>query len=197
MRWSCPRRSEQTSVENTPAPEHAWHALAITNDWVRHADTKAGVTMAFVGATAAALSSLVTKHELWTSALTVATWVAIVAMIGASWSVGLALVPRVKLKKQKKGRTAVTGPVTTDDAVNLLFFGDVHRRYGDDRPSYREVLALLTSDPTRLTGMVADQIHANARIATVKFRWANLAVVCELGAALAVGAVALLIGTGW
>ena len=63
--------------------------------------------------------------------------------------------------------------------------------------AYREVLGTLTTDPERLTGQVADQIHANAHIATQKFRWADRAIRFELVAALAVGATALLVAMGW
>lgn len=202
MRWfhmgRPVRHAEHTAVEETSAtqPDHAWKALTVTNDWVRHADTKTGVTMAFVGVTAAALFNLVGERESWTCALSVATWVSFLAIAGSLLSAGLALVPRVK-RKDRKEKTTGTGQVTADDAVNLLFFGDVARSYGDDLPSYREVLGVLTSDPVRLTGQVADQIHANAHIAAVKFRWANWAVVYGLVAAVAVGVVALLTTTGW
>lgn len=40
-----------------PAPDHAWKALSVTNEWVRHADAKTGITLAFVAATATALFS--------------------------------------------------------------------------------------------------------------------------------------------
>ncbi|WP_190814252.1 hypothetical protein [Saccharopolyspora pogona] len=32
-----------------PDPDHAWKTLALVNEWIRYADAKAGVTLAFTG----------------------------------------------------------------------------------------------------------------------------------------------------
>lgn len=183
-----------TGTPVPPQPDQAWKVLGITNEWVRHADTKTGVTLAFIGATAAALFNLVGTHEVWTVGLTLSTWGAVLAILGAIFNAVQALFPRLKVEGVSHARSDEHGE---DDTVNLLFFGDVHRSYAHDRPTYREVLALLTADPTRLTGQVADQIHANAHIATTKYKWANRAIICELLAAVCVGAVAFLRAAGW
>lgn len=184
-----------SGTAGTPQPEHAWKALTITNEWVRHADSKTGVTLAFIGATATVLFNLVNGHKDWTWALIVVTGLAVVAIIAAIICAALALLPRLQRYEHKGDAAATT--VGLDESVNLLFFGDVHRRYRDDRPTYSEVLSLLTSDPVGLTGQIADQIHANAHIASVKFRYANRAIVCELVAVATIAGVALLRTTGW
>jgi hypothetical protein len=152
-----------------PGPDQAWKLLAITNEWVRHADTKTGVTLAFGGATAAMLLNLVKDHT-WTWKLSASASLASVALILTAFFATLALFPRVKARRDRSA---------DEEAVNLLFFGDISRHYGKDRPSYRDVLSVLTADSTRLTGQIADQVHANARIATLKFRWVNLAIALE------------------
>ena len=181
------------TVPVVPAPDHAWKALSVTNEWIRHADAKTGITLAFVAATATALFNVAHAAEKWTCWLTGAVAGSSVALLSAVASAGLALLPRVALKKPKGGEDQVS----SDDAVNLLFFGDVAKHYGSDRPTYRDVLRTLTSDPSGLTGQIADQIHANAHVATTKFRWANRAIRCELIAAVGLAASALLYATGW
>ena len=177
-------------------PEHAWKVLSITNEWIRHADAKTGVTLAFAGATATMLFNLLNRQgTVRTPGLWIASLIGVAAILGTTTCAGLALIPRVKPKKAKSGEDGTAaGP---EEVMNLLFFGDVHRGYADDRPTYREVLGMLTTDPERLTGQVADQIHANAHVATQKFRWADRAIRFELVAALAVGATSFLVAMGW
>lgn len=161
-----------------------------------HADAKTGVALAFAGATATMLFNLINRQQVvWTHALRVASVIGVAAIVGTTLCAGFALIPRVKPKKVTG--TKPEGAAGAEEAMNLLFFGDVHRAYADDRPTYREVLGTLTSDPERLTGQVADQIHTNANIATQKFMWADRAIRFELVAALAVGASALLVAMGW
>ena len=185
-----------TVVAGRHQPEHAWKVLSITNEWIRHADAKTGVTLAFAGATATMLFNLLNRQgTVRTPGLWIASLIGVAAIMCTTVSAGLALIPRVKPRKVggEEGGSA-TG---SQEVMNLLFFGDVQRVYADDRPTYREVLGTLTTDPERLTGQVADQIHANAHIATQKFRWADRAIRFELVAALAVGATALLVAMGW
>lgn len=191
-----PASAEPLPIATQPQPEQAWKALSITNEWVRHADSKTGVTLAFAGATAAVLYSLVGHHATWTCALTIVVAIAALAILFVVISAAIELVPRVTRKGPDRPANAQE-TVSGDDTVNLLFFGDIHRHYAEDRPTYRDVLSTLTSDPARLTGQLADQIHANARIATVKFRWANRAILAELAAAAAVAVTAFLVATGW
>jgi hypothetical protein len=155
------------------------------------------VTLAFVAVTATTLLNLVKDHKSWTCPLASATALGAAALLGAVACAALALFPRVRDRRRSTASEPADENVGDEEAVNLLFFGDVNRRYGHDRPTYREVLALLTSNPAELTQHIADQIHANARIATVKFKFVNGAIGFELLASVAVGAVALIIARGW
>jgi hypothetical protein len=170
--------------------------LSITNEWVRHADSKTGVTLAFVAVTATALFNLVDGHHSWTRPLMIATAAGVLAIVCAIVFAALALLPRVK---QPIAETAIAEAKEfgVDPSVNLLFFADVRRKYRDDKPTYREVLGTLTADPAALTGQIADQVHANAHIATVKYRHTNRAIVCELIAVTMVVTVVFLLATGW
>lgn len=185
--------SYPSTVPVAPSPDHAWKALSVTNEWIRHADAKTGITLAFVAATATALFNVSQAAVNWTCWLTTVVAGSSLALIAAVTSAGLALLPRVALKKPR-GRQ---DEVSSGDTLNLLFFGDVTKYYGSDRPNYRDVLRTLTADPVGLTGQIADQIHANAHVATIKFRWANRTIRCELAAAVGLAASALLYATGW
>lgn len=56
------------------------------------------------------------------------------------------------------------------------------------------MLGTLTSDPVELTKDLADQIHVNARIATMKATAAKRAIRCALAAGAAISVLALFIG---
>ncbi len=94
-------------------------------------------------------------------------------------------------------RQAPNGEETDEDAVNLLFFGDVAGHYSKDRPTYVQVLSLLTSDPAKLTRQVAAQIHENAHIASTKFKHVNRAIIGELVAVVTAVGVAVIATGGW
>lgn len=205
MGWFNWRRRASPSCRSTstlaideratgPSPDHAWKALSTTNEWIRHADAKTGITLAFAGVTFAALFNVAHATHKWTCLITVLALVTAGALLAAVLCAGMALLPRVA---PRKTRGSHEESASADDVVNLLFFGDVAKHYGTDGPTYRNVLSTLTSDVSRLTRQIADQVHANAHVATAKFQWANRAVVCELTAAVALVATAFLYITGW
>lgn len=178
------------SGELPPQPDQAWKALSITNEWIRHADSKTGVTLAFAGATSAALFNLVKDEKSWTCVLIAAVVTCVGALLFTAGFGCAALFPRTK-------RQSAKGTDADEDSVNLLFFGDIAGHYNRDQPSYLQVLALLTSDPARLTRQIAAQIHENAHIATVKFKHVNRSVFAEIVAVGAVGLVAVVVAAGF
>lgn len=95
---------------------------------------------------------------------------------------GWTLTPRVKDKDADR------------DAINRLFFASIHRNFRGKRQEYSEIFQTLTSDPVELTRDLADQIHVNARIATVKATAAKWAIRCALAAGAAIAVLALIIG---
>ena len=80
------------------------------------------------------------------------------------------------------------------EAINRLFFASISLHFKGDRPRYSEVLSTLTADPHELVKDLADQIHANAKIATVKAKYAKWAIRSALAAGTAVAVLATIIG---
>lgn len=82
MKWLGRRRGRASdgsegdqpiaTVPLVPTPDHAWKALSVTNKWVRHADAKTEITLAFVAATAAAVVQRRARGRKWTCWLTAA-----------------------------------------------------------------------------------------------------------------------------
>lgn len=50
----------------TPNPEHAWRTLVLMNEWIRHSDAKAGVTLALAGVLGTMVSNLSEEIREWT-----------------------------------------------------------------------------------------------------------------------------------
>lgn len=195
--WTRREHSDSTEVAHpviaSQSVEQGWQALAVMNEWVRHADAKIGVTLAFVGATAAILVTLVTEIDSWTCARVVGASAATAATIWAIACSVLALFPRVVPSRHRE-RPSTSAQ---EETVNLLFFGDVHRHYSGRNITYREVFGLLTADPRRMLEQIADQVHVNGVIATLKYKWTNRAIVAEIVAVALIALFALAVGMNW
>lgn len=173
-----PLRKPKASPQ--PSPDHAWRLLAIVNDWIRHSDSKAAVTLAFVGASATLLFNLVKDSHARSCLFDVAVFAACVLILVTAGLCGWTLTPRIN--------DADADP----EAINRLFFGSITRHYKGNRPLYREVLSTLSANDDELIKDIADQIHANARIATIKAKYATLAIRCALATGLCIGVIALI-----
>lgn len=191
------RRPASDVPHTHPQPDHAWKALTVTNEWIRHADAKTAAVLAFAGVTAGVQFNLVKDISTWSVWLTVSSSVVVVALLLTVWFAGRALFPRTSPTSDPKNAPGIDQQAESEVVGNLLFFGDVVKHYGETRPTYRQVLTVLTSSPQQLTEQIADQIHANAHIATTKMKKVNGAIICGLVAVGAVGINAFLIGRGW
>jgi len=165
-----------------PNPDHAWKTLALMNEWIRHSDAKAGVTLAFTGVMATTTFNLAEDFTPRTAVFDSLVVIACLLLIFTGALCGWTLTPRVKDKDADR------------DAINRLFFASIHKNFRGKRQEYSEVLHVLTSDPVELTKDLADQIHVNARIATVKATAAKWAIRCALAAGAAIAVLALVIG---
>jgi hypothetical protein len=165
-------------------PDHAWKALALVNDWVKHAEVKLGVVLAATGVSGGALFNLVKdrSHPSWV--LDIAATVCGIAVLLAGVCTMIGLYPVVRIQRK-----------TADDAVNPLFFHDVAQAYKGNAPSYSAVLHTLTTNPNDLVRHLGQQIHATATVAQRKYRWANRAIRALLLDLLALGAVATIIAS--
>jgi hypothetical protein len=185
MRRGSKTPADLTATADRAQPDHAWKTLSIVNDWIRHADAKIAVTLAFVGVTSGLLFNLTRTITRWNGLLVVFTVIALLALIAAVGCATIALAPRSR------------PPIdSTSESANPLFFGDIHRHFRSQAARYRSTLQALTADDDELTARIADQIRVNSRIATIKFRFTNRAIWLEVIAAVAVAAVAVIAGLG-
>lgn len=165
-----------------PDPDHAWKALALVNEWIRHSDAKAGVTLAFTGVLGTMTFNLAKDFEARSPTFDVLVVVACALLALTGGLCGWTLTPRVNDNDAAR------------DAINRLFFASISRNFKGKREEYADVLHTLTANPVELTRDLADQIHANARIATVKAQFAKWAVRSALAAGGTIAALAIVIG---
>lgn len=165
-----------------PDPDHAWRALALMNEWIRHSDAKAGVTLAFVGVLGTMTFNLVKDFYPRDAVFDTLTVVACTLLVLTAALCVWTLTPRLKDRD------------ADSEAINRLFFASIDRHFRGERKRYSEVLRTLTADPVELVADLADQIHANARIATVKAFCAKWAIRSALAAGAAVALLAALVG---
>lgn len=177
-----PTNDGQTNAAAAPDPDHAWKALSLVNEWIRHSDTKAGVTLAFVGALATMLFNLTRDSPLHNCVFNVSVIVACCLLLATAVFCGMTLTPRLDDRD------------ADPEAINRLFYQSITREFSGNRMGYVSVLSALTSNAQELVADLADQIHANARIATVKSAHAKWAIRLAFSAGAMVGLVALLIG---
>lgn len=165
-----------------PDPDHAWRALALMNEWIRHSDAKAGVTLAFVGVLGTMTFNLVKDFHPRDAVFDTLTVVACTLLVLTAALCVWTLTPRLKDRD------------ADSEAINRLFFASIDRHFRGERKRYSEVLRTLAADPVELVADLADQIHANARIATVKASCAKWAIRSALAAGAAVALLAALVG---
>ena len=165
-----------------PDPDHAWRLLSLVNEWIRHSDAKAGVTLAFAGVLATMLFNLVGTYNKRTILFDVLVVVAVFLLVLTAGLCTWTLTPRLK--------DADAEP----EAISRIFFGSIARNFKGARQQYRDALATLTIDPHKLVKDIADQIHANSKIATVKALAAKRAIRSALGAGVFIAALATIIG---
>lgn len=164
-------------------PDNAWKVLALVNEWIRHSDAKAGVTLAFTGVLGTMTFNLARDFEPQSPTFDALVVVACALLVVTGGLCGWTLTPRVSDKDADR------------DAINSLFFASISRNFKGKREEYADVLHTLTADPVQLTRDLADQIHANARIATIKAEFAKRAMRSAFAAGATVAALAIVIGS--
>ncbi|MGO1291806.1 MAG: Pycsar system effector family protein [Brevibacterium linens] len=165
-----------------PDPDNAWNTLHLMQDMIRHSDVKAGVALAFVGALATITFDL-TRVDSDPSNLSIAIIGLTCALLIASGVLcGLTLSPRL------------IAPNDDSHAVNHLFFIDISTRFRGQPNEFASEFSSLIRDRDRLVIEIAQEIHANAQIATVKSRWVKRAIRTALAAAGMVAILAIQVG---
>lgn len=184
LRRTAPAQAKSSAA--LPDPDQAWKALALVNDWVKHAEAKLGVALAATGVSGGVLFNLVNDPSHASVAFDVAATVCGAAVIVAGACAVVGLYPVVRLRH-----------TTTNDSANPLFFHDIARVYESDPPSYGAVLHTLTTNPDDLVRHLSQQVHANATVAQRKYRWANRAIRALLLGFAALGALATIVALKW
>lgn len=123
--------------------------------WISAADAKVGPILAMATAMLGVLAALVPEPTEWTILTALASAAAAVALLFALVALFLAAFPRT------------TGPLGS-----IIFFGGIVSK---DIKAYED--ALLTTADDELIRDLARQIHRNAEIADIKYRWVRRAGV--------------------
>ncbi|MFE3222879.1 Pycsar system effector family protein [Nocardia sp. NPDC059228] len=174
--------TDRDDVTPGPNPEHAWKTLALMNEWIRHADAKAGVTLAFTGVLATMVFNLVKDFHHRTTAFDLLVVLTCALLFLTAALCGWTLTPRVN------------DGDADPQSINLLYFGSISQHFKSRRQQYSEVLSTLTGDDSELIKHLSAQVHANAKIATIKARSAKWAIRSALATGVVVAALAIVVG---
>ncbi|MFB9963463.1 Pycsar system effector family protein [Sinosporangium siamense] len=177
-------RESPPSAFNVALVDHgatdAWKALLLIFDLVKHAETKAGLTLAASGASGGVVYALISGMGRENIVFQAAAWLCACLVIAAACSAGLALLPRRR---------------TNPEPVNLLYYHHIARHYSGRSDVYARELAALMKNSDDLVAAIAQQVWSNAHVAHQKYRWAGHglnALLAALAALAVAAAVAVL-----
>ncbi|TSI16185.1 Pycsar system effector family protein [Brevibacterium aurantiacum] len=176
------RAAALTAPSPQPNPDQAWKLLGLINEWIRHSDAKAAVTLAFSGVLGTMIFNLVNGFEhrtpLFGGLVVLASLLLVATVSLCAWT----LTPRVNDKD------------ADPQDINRIFFASITRHFEGARPRFQGVLNELTANPGELINDLADQIHANAKISTIKAKYVKWAIRAALATSAAVACLAVLVG---
>lgn len=155
-------------TETPPAPEpshppnadHAWKALGLVIDWIKHAETKAGATLASAGVAGVVLYNLIKDVTTPSTWLILASTLCALAAAGAGLCSGFVLWPRLKMR---------------EEPTSLLYFHHIARGHAAS-DTYATSLISLTTDMDALVTEIAKQGWANSQVAHKKYIWGARAI---------------------
>lgn len=159
-------------------PEDAWKVLSNVNEWVKHAEAKLGVALAFLGVLAAGLITLVIEIGRPSTAMLWIEGVTGTLLVLASGAASLGLLPQFVHERD-------------ENKANPIYYGDIGR-YFRYRQDYVTHLKATLRDDERVVSDLARQIAANSAVAVRKYTWANRAIL--LGFLSVLGLVAVVVG---
>ncbi|GAB1817683.1 Pycsar system effector family protein [Herbidospora sp. RD11066] len=160
-----------------PLGEDAWRALTLVIDWIKHAESKAGLTLAAAGAIGGILYALINGEKNASVGFVVAVIVTTVLLLISVACSAMVLRPRTR---------------ATADPSSLLFYRHVAARYGKRPDAFTDDFGALIRDPDALLREVATQVWTNSLVADSKYRWSSRSVVFLLLSLLALGASSLI-----
>lgn len=157
----------------------AWSVLTNVNEWVKHAETKLGVVLAFLGVLAAGLITLAIEVGRGSTTMIVLESVSGLLLLVAAGCASLGLLPQFAHEP--------------DEAkLNPLYYGDVRQHFVGKPDEYGAYLRAALSDPKAVTDHIARQIVANSEVAVRKYTWSNRAIL--LGFLALLSTVTLVVG---
>lgn len=163
------------------APDRHWPLYLAINGWITHAESKAGATLAFIGAASAGLVVLLPKPTDMTALMSVFVVSCSALLLLAAALACVSIWPRL-------GRA--------DTPTNPLYYRHISERYGTLIEAQRAVNATLSDDKAYVEHLSA-QIVANATVATRKYRWVGCSIVALVLALVCLVAAVLTQWFGW
>jgi hypothetical protein len=163
-------------------PDQAWKVLALVNDWVKHAEAKAGASLTLAFAIAGLLYNLVKAEQHPSGWVITLAAVCAITSLAAVCLAGWSLRPRLR---------------PTEPPTNLLYFDHIarkHPRVGGPAPYVADLRVPLTNTDD-LFDQIAHQVWANSHVARDKFLWGGASMIFAFISAIALAwtAVALLV----
>jgi hypothetical protein len=176
-------RGSETTPTGSIAPDcttEAWKALGLVNDWLRHAEGKAGATLAALGVTGGLLYNLVKSQENISVFLAIVSTLCGLAVITGGVFALLALKPRLR---------------SQEEATSRLYFDHIARRHPGVNPApYQQELVVLVQSSSNLIAEIGQQIWSNSKVASVKYKWTAYALVSLAIALCSIALVAAALG---
>lgn len=175
--WTSPTTTTVPAAQTTSPPDaamatEAWSVLSNVNEWVKHAETKLGVVLAFLGVLAAGLITLVIEVGQPSILMMVVEGMAGGLLLLAVGFASVGLLPQFAHEP--------------DEAkLNPLYYGDVRRYFASKPEEYAAHLTGALSSAATTTEHLARQIVANSGVAVRKYTWANRAILLGLLALVA------------
>ncbi|MBB5868168.1 hypothetical protein F4553_001547 [Allocatelliglobosispora scoriae] len=163
----------RSSLPNTM---DAWEALKLVSEWVKHAETKAGIILGASGVLGGALYTLATLQRSPGPAFIIALAVCVALVLIAAFSASMALRPRLRSMQK---------------SVNLLYYAHIAQGFRGRPDRYTEAFTTLVADPSALATAIASQIWSISQVAHQKYRWNSIGMVALLGALAAIAVAAL------
>jgi hypothetical protein len=159
----------------TGQPDAAWRTLSLVNDWIRHAEAKASLTLAADGVVGTLLYNLATGQAKYGVVLQACIALCSVLAFASGLLAAASLWPRLR----RRGAP-----------TNALYFDHIARS-NPDVTAYVEHLQSIVADDDKLVRQIAAQVWANSRVARRKFALTGLALVGLILATVALALTAL------
>lgn len=143
------------------ANDDAWKALTQANDWIKVADTKAGVVMAVNGVLGGVMVKALPTRNSWTHQpwQVILTFLTLACIIGSAFTALRVFAPRLR----------------TGEPRSLIYFDHIAKRY-PKVADFKPVFIAMLSHEEQLQSALAEQLWANSRVAKRKFKHVAIAL---------------------